>query len=139
MEYVDELFKACGLAVISVLCIAVIGGISGNIATVLRVGGGMAVFAISLFLLGENLSELKGIVSSISGIGEGVQRGFYVMIKALGIALVSKFCSDICRDCGENTIASGVESVGRMAMIALCLPLLADILALSREVMEVGI
>ena len=139
MEYVDELFKACGLAVIAVLCIAVIGGISGNIATFLRVGGGIAVFAISLFLLGENLSELKGIVSSISGVGDGVQRGFYVMIKALGIALVSKFCSDICRDCGENTIASGVESVGRMAMISLCLPILADILALSREVMEVGI
>ena len=111
----------------------------GEYSYVLRVGGGIAVFAISLFLLGENLSELKGIVSSISGVGDGVQRGFYVMIKALGIALVSKFCSDICRDCGENTIALGVESVGRMAMISLCLPILADILALSREVMEVGI
>jgi stage III sporulation protein AD len=62
-------------------------------------------------------------------------RAFGVMLKGLGIALVGRFCSDICRDCGEQTLANGVESVGRIAIFALSVPMLVEILSFAYELL----
>lgn len=138
MEYFDELMKACGIAVIAVVCIAVVGRISDTAALALRLGGGVALFAAAIALLGENMTALKAAIGTVSGSDGAVGEAFSLMLKALGIALVSKFCSDICRDCGESGMANGVESVGRMVMIGLCIPVLADILSFAADVLERG-
>ena len=57
------------------------------------------------------------------------------MLKALGMALVSKLCADVCRDSGETALAGGVESAGRIAILVLSLPTFAKILALVGEML----
>ena len=41
----------------------------------------------------------------------------------------------ICRDCGENAIASKVELVGKCAILLLTLPMLKVLLELAKEMM----
>jgi stage III sporulation protein AD len=57
------------------------------------------------------------------------------MLKGLGVALLGRLCSDICRDCGEQTLASGIESVGRIVIFSLSLPMMSDVLALAGEML----
>ena len=45
------------------------------------------------------------------------------MLKALGIALITQFVSDTCRDNGENALASITETVAKIAVIVMLLPL----------------
>lgn len=61
-----------------------------------------------------------------------------VLVKALGIAVLTQCCSEICKECGENGIATGVELVGKIEILLLCLPLINEILTLAKNLMSIG-
>lgn len=46
-----------------------------------------------------------------------------ILFKALGISYITQFACDICRDNGENAIATQVELAGKIALLLLALPL----------------
>lgn len=52
-----------------------------------------------------------------------------ILIKALGIAFLSEVAAGICRDSGESTLATWVETAGKLEMLILSLPLVERILA----------
>ena len=61
-----------------------------------------------------------------------------VMLKALGVALIGKICSDICKECGENGIAEGVEMLSGVVILSLSLPMLSKILSFASEILQRG-
>ncbi len=129
----------CGVAVLCSVVICVLGKYLGTLGTALRIGGGILIFGMTVALLGESVGQLRSVLSfGERATGFSIDT-FSLMLKALGIAFVSKFCADVCRDCGENTLAGGVESVGKIAMISLCLPILAQILSRASEILDAGI
>ena len=129
----------CGVAVLSAVVICALGKYFGALGAALRIGGGILIFGMAAALLGESVGEIRSLLSFGKGT-EGFSEGtFSLMLKALGIAFVSKFCADVCRDCGENTLAGGVESAGKIAMISLCLPILVEILSRASQILDVGI
>lgn len=55
-----------------------------------------------------------------------------ILFKALGICYVTQFACDICRDSGENALATQAELAGKVSLLIIALPLfnsLADIVA----------
>lgn len=50
------------------------------------------------------------------------------VFKILGIAYLSSFCSEICRDAGEGSIASKVEFAGKILILVLAIPILMAVL-----------
>lgn len=55
-----------------------------------------------------------------------------VLFKALGICYITQFACDICKDSGENALASQAELAGKISLMLIALPLfesLADIVA----------
>lgn len=50
------------------------------------------------------------------------------VFKILGIAYLASFCSEICRDSGENNIASKVEFAGKILILVLAIPILMGVL-----------
>lgn len=55
-----------------------------------------------------------------------------ILFKALGICYVTQFACDVCRDSGENTLATQAELAGKVSLLVLALPLfnsLADIVS----------
>lgn len=56
-----------------------------------------------------------------------------VLLRALGIAVLTQSCSDICKECGESGIAGGVELIGKVEILLLSLPLIREILSAARE------
>ena len=136
MDYTAELFKVGGIAVLCSVCLVIIGQISGKMSFALRIGGSILIFGVLLLILRKNTEAISNMLSVL---GEGVAlSAFSLMLKALGIAFVSKFCSDICRDCGEATLAGGVESVGKIAIISLCIPVVSEILGYASTILEAG-
>ena len=67
---------------------------------------------------------------------DGVAKALGTMLKALGIALLSRFCADICRDCGEGTLAGAVESIGRIAIFALSVPVMIEIIGVAKDMLQ---
>ena len=54
----------------------------------------------------------------------------------MGIALVVKVGSGLCRDAGESALASVVETAGAVCALLVALPLLRAVLSLLLELME---
>ena len=126
--------RACGVAILASVCLAVVGKLSGAYGAVLRIGASLLIFGIFVSVLGKVIGAIEDLVS-FGEEGTFASRAFGLMLKGLGIALVGRFCSDVCRDCGEQTLAGGVESVGRIAIFALSVPMLVEILSFACELL----
>ncbi len=51
------------------------------------------------------------------------------LLSALGIAILTQTVSEICRECKETAVAGYVEMAGKLGILALCVPLLKEILS----------
>lgn len=61
----------------------------------------------------------------------------YIM-KSMGISLLSTTAADLCRDCGESSVASKMELLGKSQIVLLSLPLLRELLGLATELMRLS-
>lgn len=137
MKVFEMLMRACGVALLSAICLVFLPRISAGYGSVIRVAGGVFLFGCFLSMLREGISEILPLTSFV-GDDSPAAEAFSLMLKALGIALVARFCADVCRDCGENTLACGVESVGRMAIFLLSVPMIVRILSLAADMLGMG-
>lgn len=58
-----------------------------------------------------------------------------ILLKTLAIAFMTQISSELCRECGENSIAFGIETVGKIEMVLLSLPLINTIISMSQELL----
>ena len=83
----------------------------------------LAVCGVAAMVLIEPLEELRDFWEDAAAWGELPVELFTPLIKTVGIALLSRTGSDLCRDAGEGVIASVLETAGAVAAIAVSLPL----------------
>ena len=68
------------------------------------------------------MNEIKPIISMLQSLSEkmGMSSKFFViLLKITGIAYLSEFASNICKDSGETAVASKVELAGKILIISL--------------------
>ena len=139
MPYLNEILKVCGVAIVCLVLVLISSRAASGVAFAVRVAGAIVIFGILMVVVSESIQELFDILSAhSSSIGNYSGKAFSLMLKALGVTLICKICADVCRDCGENTLAGGVEAVGRAVILSLCIPVISEILGYAAEVMEMS-
>ncbi len=136
MENFDIVLKMCGVGVVCSVCLMILPPACGGVGTALRIGGGVLLFASLLVLIGRGAQELRGIVEGASISDSYISEAFSLMLKGLGIAFLTKLCSDVCRDCGESRIADTVEGAGRVAIFLLTVPTFSRIIQYTEEILN---
>ncbi len=58
--------------------------------------------------------------SSLTGVADDWLK---ILLKSVGVALLTQFSADVCRDSGENAMAAKIEFAGKTVLIALSLPM----------------
>ena len=53
---------------------------------------------------------------------------FTAIIKVFGVCIISQFSADICRDAGQNAIASKLEIAGKILILTFTIPIINDFL-----------
>ena len=127
-----QLLKICALAVICVAVGAVINQIKRELSFAVRCAGSILIFGMIVISLEPLLAEL-GNVRGLEGSAEYIE----IMLKALGVAILTQICSGICRDCGENGLSAGVEFAGKTEILILCLPLIKRILEYASRILSI--
>ena len=95
--------------------------------------------ASGLVLFAMVYSQLEGIISGVSGLFQkSGSAGVYfpVLLKVIGIAYLTDFSAQVCRDAGENGIASKVEMAGKITLILLSMPILMGVIDLVVTIVE---
>ena len=90
---------------------------------------------ILLFLVA--LSVLAPLVTYFKERANQTETSSYVVLilKALGISFCTQISADICRDTGENSLASSIELVGKAEILLLSVPLIKQIIELAEGVL----
>lgn len=127
----SELLKICGVGVLCALVGTLIGQSAGGVRTALRLAGLAFGLGTAVALLAQVIAETEAL-----GIGEGTAKYAEVLLRALGIAVLCRICSDVCKDCGELSMAGAVEGAGKLAVLLMALPLVAEILEYSKALLE---
>lgn len=68
--------------------------------------------------------------------GNATHTAFKTAVKALGIAYLTGFVADTCRDFGQSALAAKAELAGRCAVFILAVPLLSSILQFAAGVAD---
>ena len=77
--------------------------------------------------------ELKGFWEEAASWGQLPVQLFVPLVKTVGIALICRTGSDLCRDAGESAIGSVLETAGAVAAIVVSLPLFRSAWELLRS------
>lgn len=89
---------------------------------------GLGTGLVILFFTVPHFSSVVEYVNELSGLGE-IDTGYIkIVIKALGVCIVTQLASDTCKDCGQNSIASKIELGGKVSILALSLPMFVSLL-----------
>ena len=115
------------LCVIAASCVR---AMKPEIANVMRL-------AFCILLGGMLVGKITPIAQQLRGMMDSAAAEYSeVLLKALGVALLTHLTAELCRDCGENSVAGGVETLGKLEILGLCMPLVSTVLELVRGILS---
>ena len=96
--------------------------------------------ALSLLFAFAAIHAVSPLVESVTGLLKMEEVSTYatVLFKALGVAVLTETCASLCRECGENAAATGMELVGKVELLLLALPLIGEILSVAESLLALG-
>lgn len=122
--------KICALGIVCVVICMLVKKYRPEFSVPVRLASTAAIFGVLPLLLSPILRHVEALA------GQAVSLEYFeLIIKALSISYLTQISGEICRDCGEGAIASGIETVGKAEIIILSLPLIDKIISLSKELM----
>lgn len=80
--------------------------------------------AVLIFVIGDELRESLGFFDSLFSSGGASSLYVSVLIKVLGITLITQILSDMCRDNGDSAAATRLEFAGKVIITAVSLPVI---------------
>ena len=83
----------------------------------------------------EQLAGIRDLIKELldkSGLDELYLK---VIFKGLGICFISQISADCCRDSGQSALASQIELVGKLSMIAVSLPLFRAVIEITEALL----
>ena len=116
-----SVLSAVGIAVVAAVLCAMLRRYHAEYAVLTAVAAGILIMLQVLSAVIPVLDELTTLFASVES------QHLSVVLKALGICLLTQFAADTCTDAGEKALASRVEFAGRLAVVALALPLFSEI------------
>lgn len=83
-------------------------------------------FAAALILFSIVINDFFDVVNRIYTISSGIENlNSYItlMVKILGITLITQFIIDLCKDSGENALATQTEIASKIIILIMVMPL----------------
>ena len=130
------ILKGAGIAFIALIALLLLRETSRRFSVLIKIGTVVLLFALIIGELAVVFGELLGDIRDVISQDEFLNSSVSVMLKALGVALIGKICADVCKECGENGIAEGVEMLSGVVILSLSLPMLSKILGFASEMLK---
>ncbi len=122
-----DIVKIAFMAIVTAMLYALIRQIKPEIAPLVIIGGS-AVILITLTDSLINVSQSVDEMMSLAGIEK---ENVSILMKALGICVVTQFTADICYDNSSSSLAAAVELAGKIGAITLAMPMLKTVAQLA--------
>ncbi len=118
------LLKTCAIALTAALTVQLLRQRTPELAMLLSI---CAVLLIQMGAL-PFVSALRELVDSVKTIADGSEVAILPVLKCVVIAVLTKFCADLCRDAAQSAAASSVEFAGTVCAMGVGMPLMLSML-----------
>ncbi len=125
----DILVKAAAIAIIGCILAITLKKNNAEAAIMTSIAAALVLFTAAFQYI-EVIREFWTELTSVSGeIGQVAEP----LMKVIGVSVVTKVTSELCRDSGEGALAAKMELCGSAACIVVALPLMNSALTLLGE------
>ena len=116
--------KFVAISMCVLFCSLILRERNREIALIVSISG----VAILFFSAVGKLSEIVEYVQNVSSFSSSVSVYIKLMLKILGISLVTQIVCDICRDNGENALASMTAIAAKLIVVSMIIPLFETVI-----------
>ncbi|NLI91871.1 MAG: stage III sporulation protein AD [Peptococcaceae bacterium] len=119
-----EIAQVIGLAIIVTVIGAVIKQIKPEMALQLSIFTGVAIFLLVM-------DKIRLVVELLQKLADQANVSSYylfIVLKIVGVAYLAEFGCQICKDAGENALASKVELAAKIFVVVLAIPIIVAIM-----------
>ncbi|GAA0115932.1 MULTISPECIES: stage III sporulation protein AD [Clostridium] len=119
-----EILQVVGFAFAALFMAQTLKHNRSDIALLISTAAGIIIF---LFVI----SKLTIVISFLQTIANKANIDVVyldIIFKILAIAYLASFCSEVCKDAGEGSIASKVEFAGKILILTLAMPILMGVM-----------
>ena len=123
-------FKMCGIVLCGVILCSIFKELKTEYSLFLRIG-------ITILVIGFSLALFIPIFEYIDEITLNTEIHTYlpILIKILGIAMITELTSDICIDANEHGLANKISLFSKAEILLLTLPLIKKLFDICRELL----
>jgi stage III sporulation protein AD len=119
-----EIFQIVGLALIATVLSVLLKSQKPEIALQISIVTGAIIFLLMIFKISAVITVLQDLSKKVN-----IDLVYLTTIlKIIGIAYITTFGAEVCRDAGESAIASKVEFAGKILIMILAIPILMAVL-----------
>lgn len=123
-----DTFKICAIGIIcSILCV-IVKNYQSSFVIPTRLAGIIVLYTLVLAILSPIINYLVKIMGNCvptENIG--------LIMKSICIAYLTHITSNICKDCGESSLAIGIDTIGKIEILVLSIPLIEEIIKISED------
>ena len=125
-----SIFKIVGFGIISVAIIIILKNQKPEIALMCTL---MASVIMLVFIFYE-ISDVIGLLNTLIE-KSSINKNFLIIIlKVVGISYIVEFGKNICLDAGESSIASKIETAGKVIIVSLSIPIITSLLEIVTSI-----
>ena len=92
--------------------------------------------AAGIAILFYSAGKLSYLITSLRNIQQYVPvdtEYMTILLKMIGITYIGQFCAGVCKDAGYSAVAGQIERYGRLAVLAVSMPVLTALLETIHE------
>ncbi len=119
-----DIIKIIGIGLISLILIIIIKQYRPEFAIYISLFAGILI----LTLIIDKLSDVIGLLQSISNKVSINNNFLSILLKITGIAFLTEFAVSVCNDSGESAIASKIEIGSKIVIISMSIPIISNLL-----------
>lgn len=119
-----NILSLAALAVVTVVAMLFLKPKNGELALLLGIAASVVILLALLGSAGTVVRQVQQIVSAAN-----IKASYLaILLKVVGICIVTEFAVNTCRDAGSSALAGNVSLAGKLLVTVTALPLYTDIL-----------
>ncbi|SHJ49147.1 stage III sporulation protein AD [Paramaledivibacter caminithermalis] len=121
-----EIFKIVALGITATILAVIVKQYKPEYGVHISIAAGVVIFLLMISKLASILEVIHELTNKLD-----IEVIYLKSIfKIIGIAYITEFGAQVCRDTGESSIASKIEFAGKIIIMTLALPILLSVLNL---------
>lgn len=119
-----DILQIVGLGLVVCILAIILRQQKPPMATLLTMTAGIIIF----FIMMPQITGVFGVLRDLAGQANVSMIYMGTILKIVGIAYIADFGSQICRDAGENALASKIEFAAKIIVLVMAVPIIVAVL-----------